>query len=300
MAKTRKNTYVLFEISESAESSFEKIKDSDTFSQVRFAAKTEDPKRSILFEYIIRRIQDNTVRDNVSLIKKRIDQALISVEGFTESEIKHYQQLFIINCFESLHWDNLSLRLEDLIRELHFFCKKLEFDLKTKEYDFLEDRDSEIRDLTETERFKVYVEHLLKEYTATPIEKEETLSERLYAELGSKGFFELDKVNQLSEVTKKRLVDSISKADLPHKIAMLDYLGFIAFLKTEHSKTYSALYKDLGKILSAKERAVKGNVLVLNPKSVENRNRYTAHKKKQVAKKDYERIKSGLPPTDCP
>ncbi len=132
------------------------------------------------------------------------------------------------------------------------------------------------------------------------IEKKETLSERLTAELESKGFFELNKVNQLNVGQRQRLVDSISMAELPYKIAMLDYLSFIELLKTEHSKTYTALYKDLGKILSAKERAVKGNVLVLNPKSSENRDRYTAHKKKQVAKKDYERIKSGVAPTDCP
>lgn len=292
MAKTNKGASVVSDESESAEMVFEKIKSWTADSQVAIAASFEDPKRSELFECIIRSIQDKAVRGNISLIKKRIDQALISIEGFTLSEIKHYQQLYINKCIDSLHLADLSLRLQDLIRELHFFSKGLEIDLKTKEYEFLEDKEAEISDLIETERFKVYVENLLREYTATPIEKEDTLSERLTAELGSKGFFELDKVKNLSEGNKKKLIVFLSEKQLPYQIAMLNFLGFIDSLKRDYSESIGKTLEIISRILKKNLRAVKGNYYVLNPMSQQRiGGRYTAHEYNTLIRKDYESLK---------
>ncbi len=292
MAKLKKYPSVVFDESESAEKVFEKIKGWTVDSQVVIAVSVEDPKRSELFEYIIRSIQDKPLRDKVLLIKKRIDHALIKVEGFTLSETKHYQQLFINKCIDSLHLTDLSKRLDNLIRELHFFSKGLEVDLKTKEYDYLEDRESEKLDLIEAERFKVYLEHLLREYIASPIEKEETLSEKLTAQLGSKGFFELDKVKILSERSKKRLIVLLSENKLPYQIAMLNFLEFIDSLKRDYFKSNKDTLEFISRILDKDLRTVQGNYYVLNQKSEQRKGkRYTAHQSIPLIKKDYESLK---------
>lgn len=122
-------------------------------------------------------------------------------------------------------------------------------------------------------------------------QQNETKTDKLKAELGKYGFFELSKVKQLSEPNKQSLIELISTNDLPYSIAMFEYLGFLKHLKAEHFTTDYKLFKAVAKWFEVAERAVKGNIYVLNEHSKENRTRYTADQQKQTVQKDYEKIK---------
>jgi len=137
-----------------------------------------------------------------------------------------------------------------------------------------------------------YLEFLKKEYQKylSP-QQTETKTDKLKAELGKYGFFELPKVKQLSEPNKQNLVELISTNDLPYSIAMFEYLGFLKHLRAEHFTTDYKLFKAVARWFGITERAVKGNIYVLNEHSKENRTRYTADQQKQTVQKDYEKLK---------
>ena len=124
-----------------------------------------------------------------------------------------------------------------------------------------------------------------------PPQQTETKTDKLKAELGKYGFFELSKVKQLSEPNKQSLIELISTNDLPYSIAMFEYLVFLKHLKAEHFTTDYKLFKAVAKWFKVAERAVKGNIYVLNEHSKENRTRYTADQQKQTVQKDYEKLK---------
>ena len=137
-----------------------------------------------------------------------------------------------------------------------------------------------------------YLEFLKKEYQKyLPPQQTETKTDKLKAELGKYGFFELPKVKQLSEPNKQNLVELISTNDLPYSIAMFEYLGFLKHLRAEHFTTDYKLFKAVARWFGITERAVKGNIYVLNEHSKENRTRYTADQQKQTVQKDYEKLK---------
>lgn len=121
--------------------------------------------------------------------------------------------------------------------------------------------------------------------------KTETKTDKLKEEMGKYGFFELSKVKQLSEPNKQSLIELISTNDLPYSIAMFEYLGFLKHLKAEHYTTDYKLFIAVAKWFDVAERAVKGNIYVLNEHSKENRTRYTADQQKQTVQKDYENLK---------
>jgi hypothetical protein len=126
------------------------------------------------------------------------------------------------------------------------------------------------------------------EHTPPP---EQTKTDKLKAELGKYGFFELSKVKQLSEPNKQSLVELININGLPYGIAMFEYLGFIKHLKAEHFAADYKLFKAVAKCFNVTDRAVKGNFYVLNKFSKENRTRYTADKQWQTVQKNYEALK---------
>ncbi|MEM6272802.1 MAG: hypothetical protein AAF998_25535 [Bacteroidota bacterium] len=116
-------------------------------------------------------------------------------------------------------------------------------------------------------------------------------SEILYQKLRKYQFFGLPKVRILSDEAKVQLIGIISSANLPFQIALLDHLEFITYLEKEHTETKQEARNVLGGLLGASERNVKGNIYVLNPKSKENRKRYTAHLQVQKAIEEFEKLK---------
>jgi hypothetical protein len=125
----------------------------------------------------------------------------------------------------------------------------------------------------------------------TPPPPNETKTDKLKAELKTYGFFELSMVKQLSEPNKQSLVELISKNGLPYSIAMIEYLGFLKHLKAEHFTTDYKLFKAVADWFKVAERAVKGNIYVLNINSKENKERYTADQHRQTVQNNYEKLK---------
>lgn len=159
--KKDKTASIVFGNDESTEILFEKIKGWQITSQVEFAVSFDNPKRKELFEKIFKAVTDETIKQNISLIVQRIEQAAFQISGYTPSEIEHYQSLFAKEFYTVLHSENYQTYIEDKIRELLFYCKGLEQDLRTKQYEFLEDREQDKNQLTEAERYKVFLENLL-------------------------------------------------------------------------------------------------------------------------------------------
>ncbi len=116
----------------------------------------------------------------------------------------------------------------------------------------------------------------------------EAKTQRLKKKLNEYGFFNLKLV---TEIDKDKLISLLVESNLPYQIAMLDYLGFLKHLGKEYSCTKAELYKLVSDILNTPERPVKGNILVLNPISKENKKRYTAHLTKEKAENDYYKLK---------
>jgi len=138
---------------------------------------------------------------------------------------------------------------------------------------------------------KMFFDEITPLMKPLPLQQNETKTDKLNAELGKYGFFELSKVKQLSEPNKQSLIELISTNELPYSIAMFEYLGFLKYLKAEHLKTGYKLHKEVSKWFAVSERAVKGNIFVLNKFSKEDKTRYTAHKQKQIVQTDYEKLK---------
>ena len=87
------------------------------------------------------------------------------------------------------------------------------------------------------------------------------------------------------------LYKTIALNDLPYQVAMLDFLGFVKYCERNYVTTKVELVKIICEILGAVMRQVKGNLLVLNPNSRENRERYTSHLFRETVMNDYESLK---------
>lgn len=105
--------------------------------------------------------------------------------------------------------------------------------------------------------------------------------------------YEFSKLPKLEEIQGKQynLIELLCKNDIPYQIAMLDHLGFFEHLQDKHTKTKEQFYKLVSEILSTSKRGIKGNYLVLNPNSKEDRTRYTADTHTKQVKKDFNKLK---------
>jgi hypothetical protein len=291
--KKDKTESIVFSNDESAEILFEKIKGWEISSQVEFIVSFDNPKRKELFEKIFEAVTNETVKQNISLIVQRIEQAGFQVSGYNPSEIEYYQSLFAKDFYTVLHSETYQTYIEDKIRELHFYCKGLEQDLRTNQYEFLEDREQDKNQFTEAERYKFYLESFIIHLKNPAPQQTETKTDKLKADLGKYGFFELPKVKELSEPNKQSLIELISTRGLPYSIAMFDFLGFLKHIKNEHFEINDKLNKEVAKWFNSDKigRAVKGNISSLSAYSTENKSKYTAHTHKETVKTDYQKLK---------
>jgi hypothetical protein len=187
--KKDKTESIVFSNDESAEILFEKIKGWEISSQVEFIVSFDNPKRKELFEKIFEAVTNETVKQNISLIVQRIEQAGFQVSGYNPSEIEYYQSLFAKDFYTVLHSETYQTYIEDKIRELHFYCKRLEQDLQTNQYEFLEDKEQDENQIAEAERYKLYLESFIihlknpapqKAKTKTEQETPKTFEELFY------------------------------------------------------------------------------------------------------------------------
>jgi len=140
---------------------------------------------------------------------------------------------------------------------------------------------------------KRFIDEITTLIKALPPQQNETKSDKLKAELGKYGFFELTAVKPLSEPNKQNLIELISSNDLPYNIAMFDYLGFLTHLKKEHFTINTKLHKEISRWFNSDKegRAVKGNISTLLEYTTESKSRYTAHKHKETVKNNYQILK---------
>lgn len=170
-----------------------------------------------------------------------------------------------------------SSLIENKFNELQGFHKKsiVDIDIHLKTLEGLKKRDLDRNyDSKQTEKLKT---------------KAQILNETLY----KYGFFELEKLKQLSEQNQNILVQLISDSKLPYVIAMLDYLDYFTYLEKNHFTTKYRLYIEVSKWFNSDKegRAVKGNINSLLKNSTENKTRYTAFKHKEKVIRDYEELK---------
>lgn len=140
-------------------------------------------------------------------------------------------------------------------------------------------------------RLKTYVDSVLNNELQKPSPLQATKAENLSVLLSEYGFFELPSVKSLPKEFQIKLVENISDNGVPYKIAMLDYLGFISFLKKEFFSSAYKLQEILAEWLYSNKRIIKGNIAVLGSKSKENRERYTAHLHKDEVVNYYQSLK---------
>jgi hypothetical protein len=117
----------------------------------------------------------------------------------------------------------------------------------------------------------------------------ETKTNKLKAELGKYGFFELPKVKQLSEPNKQSLIELIRSNPMPYGIAMFDELGFCEYLDNDKGSKYKA-----NEILSRlyNEKAKDGTSAKHYRRSlIKPLARYKAGEYKETVKTDYQRLK---------
>ncbi len=118
-----------------------------------------------------------------------------------------------------------------------------------------------------------------------------TNTENLKKKLSKYGFNSISKVEALNDNSRDKLIQMISQNDHPYQVSMFNYLGFIKHLQKEYSDSMVELDKIISDLLDFSERSAKGNRLVLDEYSKENRSRYTAHHHKEKVEKDYQRLK---------
>lgn len=170
-----------------------------------------------------------------------------------------------------------SSLIENKFNELQEFHKKsiVDIDIHLKTLEGLKNRD------------------LDRNYNSKQTEQLQTKAQILNQILYKYGFFELEKIKQLSEKNQNILVQLISDSQLPYVIAMLDYLDYFTYLERNHFKTKYRLHIEVSKWFNNDKigRAVRGNINCLLKNSTENKKRYTAFKHKEKVIRDYEELK---------
>ena len=136
-----------------------------------------------------------------------------------------------------------------------------------------------------------------------PIEKEEAFAiqyaQEKYTvfmdEVTPYRFIELQKLSALNEPAKNRIIKELVEKPLHYSVAMLSFLGYLDSLKKTYSLSKEQVYSHIAKALQTDARTVKGNCLVLNPTSKEDRYKYQADQFKEKVEEDYKNILAGKP-----
>lgn len=224
-----KTKSIVFSNNESTETLFTKIEGWGITSQIEFAVSFDDPKRKELFQKIFEAVTNETEKQNISLIAQRIEQAAFQAIDYTHSEIVYYQSLFAQDFHTVLHSEYYQNHIEHKIRELYSYYKRIELDLKTRQYDFLEDREQDKTELIEAERYKLYLEKLLLHLKATtdqPIAKQTTELEQGNLD-GTPQQQPQEKEKLSGLITHKNSVEIVEAIKIQYKNIKGKRLGFL-------------------------------------------------------------------------
>jgi len=109
--------------------------------------------------------------------------------------------------------------------------------------------------------------------------------------LENAGILELDLVKSLKPDKYILLINHLYENKLPYVIAMFKHIGFLDYLSIEY-KTKKEIHSIIASWVGlSNSRGVKGNIDVLNPRSEDNRTRYTSYKYLEEVKEFYDTLK---------
>ena len=189
--------------------------------------------------------------------------ALSNIEQY--SLHRHYFYVLIFNEIQKCCF-NYKIPFLTICRELWFPLQVIDAEISTG-YEEMSTRDSR-----------------------TEEQKLSTL-QKLRSDLNARDFYKLKLVKELSDPAKEKLIWFINNNELPYQVAMFDFLGFIDFYEKEYSYSRAVIYRKIAEILTVSPRMVKGNYLVLQDFSKEDRKRYTSYKYREQVIKDYQMLK---------
>ena len=109
-------------------------------------------------------------------------------------------------------------------------------------------------------------------------------------EFANFGFNELKLVKPLSRESKAKLIYLIDQSSIPKKIAYFKFLDFLDHLEKNIFDSKRKMNDEVAKWFKTNSRFIKGNISVLEPKSIEDRKRYTAWQHIEEVKKEYKTI----------
>lgn len=217
------------------------------------------------------------------------ENKIIELKGLMNKDgINKNDALKVIENYKKQYWvlDTVTI-FEPVTDKLKRTLKSIDSNISEKEINI---ELNNFQKYLQVKRESIYID-LVNEIQSLSPPPAESKTDKLKAKLVKYGFFELPKVKQLSEPNKQSLVELLSTKGLPYSIAMFEYLDFLNHLKVEHFTSGEKLFAGIAKWFEVGERAVKGNINVLNKVSKENRTRYTADQHKEIAEKDYEVLK---------
>jgi hypothetical protein len=124
-------------------------------------------------------------------------------------------------------------------------------------------------------------------------QKENSKLDLLHSNLFQHNFADLPKVKCLNPQSRRKLIELINDNDAAYAVAMMNFLGFIDYLDGHFFQSKTERNKKLANWLNVAKsgRSIKGNISVLNPRSDENKKRYTAHIHTVTVTNDYEKLK---------
>ena len=108
-------------------------------------------------------------------------------------------------------------------------------------------------------------------------------------------FEELPKYKALTQAGKNRLARLIVENPVYYAMAMLSFLEYLNLLKKTYYLNNEKMYKHIAKALGVNVRTIKGNYLVLNSNSKEDRYKYPAADFVGKVKEDYENLLAEKP-----
>jgi hypothetical protein len=175
-------------------------------------------------------------------------------------------------------------KIEDLNQRKLFYANYLthQKQVQNKE-DILKQISSEV-DLIELTQGLLNVE---KTEVSFSVQQKEDNYVRFMREVEQYKFSELPKYKALSTKNQMRLISQILESSIPQAVAMLSFLEFPNHLKTMFSMNKEKQYHHIAKSLKASVRSVKGNFLVLDPESNEDRFKYTANEHEEKVRDLY-------------
>lgn len=104
------------------------------------------------------------------------------------------------------------------------------------------------------------------------------------------GFFDMEIIQSLNINQQDKLIFKLAENKVPYRIAMLNHIGFIEYVRINHCHKEIELYRIIAKILETYDRAVSGNLNVLKQIPSDNLLKFTSHKFVDQVKLDLKKI----------